>query len=291
MSSIAIDYEIEHGPPYMAKEDYVSICNDGYRALLEKDPEEHEVQDFLERHPSLVPGHSTPGARSGHPPLHCSLIAQPKLYGLDRYIPDFMWISTHSGSWYPTLIEIEKPGKKIFNKDGTPSSNFTRARNQLNQWRSWFNSPSNQQQFLEQYGIPDYMRMRTMQLHMILIYGRRSEFANDHRLTQQRGTLLPGTDEELMSFDGLQADGDITQALTVKAVGHGRYHAITVPPVFTTGPHLASRLVSIDGMGEAIDKTPNIPPDRKAFLKRRIPYWRNWASAPGTKVIGPNSVE
>lgn len=291
MSRLSITYDIVPGPPRVSNDEYVALCNRRYKELLAGDPEEPLVQDFLEKHPCLVPGHSTPGARSGHMPLHCSLITQPKLEGLGKYIPDFMWVSTHSGAWFPTLIEIEKPGKKIFKRDGTPSAHFTRARNQLNQWRSWFEDPTNQLLFSQQYGIPDYMRARRMQLHMILIYGRRSEFENDTRLTRQRGTLLAGPDEELVSFDALQADGDMTQAFTVKALSHGQYQAVSVPPVFSTGPDLADRLLSINGIAETLDGNPDIAEERKIFLKQRIPYWREWASAPGGKFIGPHSVE
>ena len=291
MSQLSTTYEVVSGPARMPDDEYVALCNQRYGELLAGDPEEREVQEFLERHPSLVPGHSTPGARSGHAPLHCSLITQPKLEGLGKYIPDFMWVSTHSGAWFPTLIEIEKPGKNIFNKDGTPSAHFTKARNQLNQWRSWFGDPANQLLFSRQYGVPDRMLARRMQLHMILIYGRRSEFENDGRLTRQRDTLLAGHDEELMSFDALQAERDMTQALTVKALYDGQYQAVHVPPVFATGPDLADRLLSIKGIAEAINKNPDITEARKTFLEHRIPYWREWASTPGSKLIEPNSVE
>ncbi|MYC34260.1 MAG: DUF4263 domain-containing protein [Chloroflexi bacterium] len=285
MSRLSITYETVPGPARMSNDEYVAMCNQRYKELLERNTEECEVQNFLESYPSLVPGHSTPGARSGHMPLHCSLITQPKLHGLDDYIPDFMWVSTHSGAWFPTLIEIEKPGKKIFKQDGTPSAEFNHARNQLNQWRSWFKDPTNQLQFIRSYGIPDYMLARTMQPHMILIYGRRSEFENDDRLTQQRGTLLSGADEELMSFDALQVDEFLTQAFTVKGTGRGRYRAVTVPPVFSTGPNRAERLLYIDGVSDAIDNNPHISEDRKTFLKTRITYWKGWASASKSRVI------
>ena len=172
-------------------------------------------------------------------PLHCSLIAQPKLPGQHVRIPDFMWIATHSGAWFPTLIEIEKPSKRIYNKDGTPSSHFSQARNQLNQWRSWFTSNANVEQFKEMYGIPDYMlRRRQMNLHMILVYGRRSELDEQPDLIRQRGSLLSG-DEELMSFDRLLDPGYIDtskkNAVTVSAMGDGRYRAKYVSPVFELG--------------------------------------------------------
>ena len=283
MSRLINTYELESGPPRLSEAQYVGQCNEQFRELLEKDPEENEIQDFLEQHPCLVPGHSTPGTPSGHWPLHCSLISQPRLLGQDWYVPDFMWIATHSGAWYPTLIEIEKPNKRIFNQDGTPSAAFTRARNQLSQWRSWFNDASNQLQFMDYFGVPGHFRRRKMQLHMILIYGRRSEFEDNPQLTSLRGHLLSGMDEQLVSFDRLTADPSITDAITAKATGHGTYRAINVPPTFSLGPSLVDRLLQIEGINAAIDNNPNISDCRKTFLKRRVPYWQRWASEPGPR--------
>ena len=234
----------------------------------------------MEQHPWLVPGHSTPGTPSGHSPLHCALISQPKLLGQGWYVPDFMWIAVHSGAWFPTLIEIEKPSKKISNRDGTTSANFNRARNQLNQWRSWFKDPSNQLQFRLEYGIPEHFLRRPMQLHMILIYGRRAEFEEEPTLISQRNTLLPGPDEVLISFDRLRPDTTMDDAITVEATGRSRYRAKRVPPVFTTGPGIAGSLLHVDGIEEAIDASLDITEERKTFLKRRVPYWKQWASRP-----------
>lgn len=283
MAEIFGTYDLQIGPLHVPDHEFAEQSNQQYRQLLSTDPAEPEVQAFLEKHPWLVPGHSTPGVASGHYPLHCALITQPRLPGQDIYIPDFMWIATHSGAWFPTLVEIERPGKRIFNRDGTPSADFSKARNQLNQWRSWFNESTNVEQFLRTYGIPEFMLKRTRRLHMILIYGRRSEFEGNPKLTHQRGSLLPGQDEELMSFDRLMVDTSLRDAITVKSIGHGRYRAIWIPPVFETGPSLAERLLCIEGISEAIDTNPEFDADRKVFLKRRIPYWREWASSPGGK--------
>ena len=285
MANARYSYELAVGPPPIPADEYLRSTDDQYRILLSNDPCEREVQTFLEKHPSIVPGHLTPIGRSGHFPLHCSLIAQPVLPGQDVYIPDFMWIATHSGAWFPTLIEIEKPGKRIFNRDGTPSAHFNKARNQLNQWRSWFDDATNVQSFQALYGIPEGWLNRARQLHMILIYGRRSEFEENAKLTKQRGTLLPGHDEELMSFDRLAADQSMSEAITVKAVGHGRYQALRIPPVFTMGPRLADRLLHIEGVPDAIDRSPEIDLDRRTFLKGRVEYWQTWASTPGFKVV------
>ena len=276
-------YELKVGPTRPPTDEYAERCNRQFQRLLSTDPSEREVQTFLQKHPWLVPGHRTPSGTSGHGPLHCSLIAQPKLPGRESFIPDFMWIAAHSGAWFPTLIEIERPGKKIFNRDGSTSAYFTKARNQLEHWRSWFNDPTNVQQFLELYGIPQSMRGRTRQLHMILIYGRRSEFEENPTLISRRGALLPGQDEELMSFDRLEADTSMRDAITVRAVGHGRFRALSVLPVFTTGPERADRLLHIEGVSEAINRNPEIDEDRRSFIQRRIGYWREWACSEGAK--------
>ena len=284
MDSLFKNYELQVGPPHTSIDRYAEWCTEQFRELLCSDPDEPEVQEFLEKHPWLVPGHSTPDSPSGHFPLHCSLIAQPKLPGQNVRFPDFMWISTHSGAWFPTLIEIEKPSKKIYKQNGTPSAPFSQARNQLNQWRSWFNNDANVAQFKDMYGIPDQLRRRTMKLHMILIYGRRSEFEEQPELARQRGTMLSG-DEQLMSFDRLldprYLDTSMKEAITVKATGNGRYRAKWVPPVFGVGPALAERLLVIDGLEETIEVNPKISEERKMFLKERIPYWKDWASTPG----------
>ena len=150
-------------------------------------------------------------------PLHCVLIAQPELPGLSTYRADSMWISAHSMAWYPTLIEIEVPHKRYFTKKGSPTADFNQACFQLAQWRTWFNEPGNAQLFHSKYRIPDTLRKRTMHLCMILVYGRRTEFEDRYDLSRQMASLLPGHDEELMSFDRLKADASIRDAITVRA--------------------------------------------------------------------------
>jgi len=108
----------------------------------------------------------------------------------------------------------------------------------------------------------------------------RSELDEQPDLIRQRGSLLSG-DEELMSFDRLLDPGYIDtsrkNAVTVSALGDGRYRAKYVSPVFELGPTLADRLHAIDGLEAAIEKNPDISNERKLFLQQRIPYWKDWA--------------
>lgn len=255
-----------------------------FAALLSSAPGERQVQTFLERHPAIVPGALTPGSSSGHYPLHCALIAQPPLPGFRSRIPDFMWIATHSGTWYPTLIEIESPHKRLFTTDGRPTAKFTEARTQLAQWRAWFQNPTNVHQFMELYAVPDtWRRDKGWKLHTILVYGRRPEFDGSPELSRLRGSLMSADDGELMSFDRLAPDPKLDGVITVRARGEGRFEAIWVPETFGTSASIAAGLLRIDGISEALDRNDRIPEARRAFLKERVEYWRAWARAPGLK--------
>jgi hypothetical protein len=285
-------YEVQQGPAPPQASDYVTSCGNGWAKLLASDTTEQAVQSFLEDNPILLPGAWTPGTKSGHYPLHCAAISQPLLPGLKSKRPDFMWVSTHSLMWYPTLIEIENPSKRIFNSKGVPRAEFTQARHQLAEWRTWFSRPENVQQFTHSYGIPDYMTSgRQMKLHMILVYGRRSEFENSPELSAQRASLLGGDDQELMSFDRLQPDRELAEAITIRAKGSGKYDAISVPPLFILRPGLADRLLSIDGIESAISKTPLISEERRKFLISRVPYWREWARNGPRGIINSADIE
>ena len=123
------------GPERPSFVGYTTRVMGEFASLLSGEPTEKEVQEFLDRHPALVPGAFTPSGSSGHYPLHCALITQPLLPGFHARVPDFMWIATHSGTWYPTLIEIESPTKKLFTSGGLPTAEFTAASTQLAQWR------------------------------------------------------------------------------------------------------------------------------------------------------------
>ncbi len=271
-------YKQVAGPPPPDFGPYKLRVESDLRNLIDSECSEKDLQAFLEKHPCLIPGAWTPGTKSGHYPLHQAVITQPSLNGAECKRPDFMWLSTHSGAWYAALVEIERPSKHIFNQDGTPSSQFCQARNQLAEWRTWFNDPTNVSLFVEDYGVPDtWRRMRQQDLHLILIFGRRREFEGNPRLSRHRGSLLTGPNEELMSFDRLEANASLCDAITVRLAGKGQYRVLHVPETFALTPHRAEDLLPIEGWEGAIDANPAIADKRKEFLKQRIAYWKHWA--------------
>lgn len=262
------------GPPAQEFEEYAVESKQEYHALLASNPQEPSVQEFLERNPSFIPGGLTPGSTSGHAPLHGSVISQPVLPGFDARKPDFMWVSTHSEAWFPTLIEIERPGKRLYTSKGIPTADFTQARNQLAQWRTWFADPTNQQQFTDAYGIPRQWRThRQPCLHMILIYGRRAEFEGSPTLSKHRGSLLSSPDEELISFDRLAPHRDLAYAAALRAKGSGVYGVLEVSPVFAFNETMIELARTADGLGEAIERNARIAPERKRFLLGELDYW------------------
>ena len=178
-----------------------------YHDLLENNPTDEKCfQKFFERNLSFIPGaHSAFGqSMSGHDPIHDCLISQPKIRGLNTRIPDFMWLSYDSSVFSPVLIEIEAPSKKLFNKDGSPTSDFTKAKNQLDEWAAHLSKPENQLNFFEDFDIDQDTRRLHFEPFYILIYGRRSEFDGNEILTRKRRTLVDkSTQQILMSFDRL----------------------------------------------------------------------------------------
>ena len=272
-------YELQKGPEPISIDEYADRCEQQYRKLLCDDPSEDKVQEFLERHPLLLIGSLTPGLPNARAALSHWLITQPRLPGLPELIPDFMWIAANSLEWYPVLIEIEKPGKKIFKRDGRPFAKFTHARDQLADWRAWFNKPNNTQKFIDYYEIPSRELNKTMGLRTILIYGRRAEFEGNSRLEGKRGALLPGPDDELMSFDRLKVDRSTSYAITVRASGSGKYKAKWVPEIFRHSPRLADTYRHVRGLKAAINSNPEISAERKQFLVQRLSYWKQWATS------------
>jgi hypothetical protein len=286
-------YTQERGPAATQFAEYSERISAEFKALIDSDPLECDVQDFMERNPCMVPGAWTPGARSGHPPIHNALITQPKLPGFKSRVPDFLWMSRHSGCAYAAMVEIERPAKKLFTAQDIPSADFTQAYNQFAQWRVWFGEPANQQLFLNEYGIQSKLCYPVgIDQHFLLIYGRRSEFQADKNKALLRGKLASGRHEELISFDRLSPDSLLDSAVTVDAIGGGRFRVKYVPETFKVSPHSAHDYLSLDGLPEAIEANGLISRERRDFLKQRVEYWCNWArSETRLVVIGGDAYE
>ncbi len=144
MTPLEKTYKMTENPPQpMGWNEYEQKLRDVWNNLLDSNPQEAEVQAFLEKHPCMIPGSRSMTMTSGHYPFPDAVISQPPLVGIGERIPDLMWLATSSLHFEPVLIEIERPDKKWFNSSGTPSADFTQAHSQLAQWKAWFDHPEN----------------------------------------------------------------------------------------------------------------------------------------------------
>jgi hypothetical protein len=262
----------DNAPKPLEDKKYLVNANKVFNSLLTNFPEdESKFQNFFELNPSFVPGardeFSIMG-QSGHEPHLSCLITQPKISGLIKRIPDFMWLANDSVYFSPVIIEIEAPSKKCFRKDGNPTSEFTQARNQLEEWQTILKRPENILSFYRDFAIPQDLIDLTFKPRFVLILGRRVEFENDKILKQKRGALFEN-DKILMSYDRIKAkllDNYVT--CTVK---NGKYIAKNLSPTFRIGPY-AVEILDLENLINAVDNTSYLTEQRRTFLKEKIPY-------------------
>ena len=102
-----------------------------WESMLDSKSKESIAQDFFERYPSYLPGLSD--FHNG--PLHGIIVS--KLPLARDHVTDFAFITRNSMMLQFTFIELEKPGKPIFNKNGSFSKEFEDAQQQILDWTIW----------------------------------------------------------------------------------------------------------------------------------------------------------
>ena len=267
--------------PAMSWADYSKVVSDEWAQLINSDEsrEEAKIQRFLESHPCMVPGAFRLNSWHSHSPYTSFVIAQPPLQGIGAKVPDFMWIAGDSETLRPVLVEIETPDKRWFTKAGHPTAQFTQAHHQLAQWKDWMSNPTNQGVFYATYGIDGYfLNSLAFKPHYILVYGRRSEFAQNPELNKLR-VQLHTHDETIMTFDRLEPDPKADQMMCVSKRADG-LKAVSVPATLCLDPGRAKSRARVYGKEEAVRANPLISEERKAFLAERIRYWDQWAQEP-----------
>lgn len=281
-------------PMALAWEQYSDKALSDWHSLLSQEPEEDEVQRFLELHPSMIPGGSGDIGPGGHHGSDMGAVfRRPKLTGEGRaFEPDFMWVTRSTSLVTPVLIEIEKPSKRWFRKDGRPASAFTEAHDQLNDWRSWFARAANRALFRERFlFLSEKYEDRPIVPQYVLIYGRESEFrpggghANPSELRYKRD-LQRGADESFMTFDALRPRFDHSNSMTLTMTALGpKIHAFS--PVYGTGPHLGEGALFLGDPHDGLGRTVMISDERRAYLGKR---WAHWQQYEREKNADPNGM-
>ncbi|HWB02200.1 MAG TPA: Shedu anti-phage system protein SduA domain-containing protein [Verrucomicrobiales bacterium] len=281
MSLLNLTFKMADIPsPPMSWEDYAKRVELEWSGLLASASNESEVQRFLEEHPSLLP------TADSHCPYPGAVISQPKLQGLTRRVPDFMWICSNSVTIIPVLIEIEHPKKMWYNGKGDPTAEFTQAVNQLRIWRTWMEDSDNQNVFRSYYGLRGgNWRGMAFKPRYVLIYGRRAEFESGKSAALKhlrRSSQLDS--EEFMTFDRLRPNRLFSDFLSVRARDNQGFEAISFPACVKIGPSFSALLDGVKDITAAISKSPWLTPERRQFLIDRVPYWENWRDLPGLKI-------
>ncbi len=251
---------------------YYSQVMDEYLELLENNSDsEKSFQDFFERNPSFIPGGLQLMGHTSHYPYMDTLISQPEIGIRDTRKPDFLWLAEDSIRFTPVFVEIEKPSKKMFTNSGTPSADFTQAKNQIDEWKYLLSQPDNIRAFYTQFSIPLDMQAKTFSPQYLLIYGRRNEYLGNDIRTGVRASN-ENNDFVIMSYDRLTPIADYMQFTTCK-VSNGKYKILHIPPTFKYRPDRIDTLEEYKDFYEAIPRMDKTSDERKQFLRDRYSYW------------------
>lgn len=245
-----------------------------WKALLAGSPGERAVQDFLELHPSMIPGgHGDVGPGGNHHSEMFAVFTRPELKGEgSSYIPDFMWITRSSALVTPILIEIEDPDKPWFTAKGRLTSQFHEAQGQLLDWKNWFETGSNKEIFRRRFLFEDTYASRPMKPYYVLIYGRQSHFTSSkHFLVREQ---VRREDEVFMTFDSLRPLEKQRGSLTVKMTAGGQPRPWAFGAGYETGSFVGEDAIRLGDPAEALARSKMISPERKAYVASRWEHWR-----------------
>jgi len=265
-------------------ENYSIDVMDEWKVLLESNPEEDEVHSFLALHPALIPGGSGDIGPGGHHGSDLGIVfTEPELRGTgESFLPDFMWVTRSSGVITPILIEIEKPSKRWFRKDGRPTADFTCAKDQLNEWRAWFEDPINVESFKKRFLlVDDRFPGRPLEPQFLLIYGRAKEFtpggghSKPEKLIKKRDSQKASA-ETLRTFDSLYPNYNHRHSITAKMTPGGIL-PFAFSPVYGTGPTLIEHILEIGDPSSALHRSVMMTSERKEYLSTRWKFWADVA--------------
>ncbi|WP_237228807.1 Shedu anti-phage system protein SduA domain-containing protein [Rubinisphaera sp. JC750] len=272
-------------PPNTTNAQYHTYVTEEWNKLLGTPGiDEKQMQEFLEKHPCLLPFGEMPLGHGNNHPLSSAVVTQPVLPGLKSKVPDFLYFTGNSGEITVVLIEIESPGKKWFTKTGQQTAELTQAANQISSWKAWFADPLNTQTFERDYMVRGYSALNNREFRQkyILVIGRRDDIT-DTTLNRTRHHLQP-VNETWMTYDRLTCSPHWDDAVTVKLDRSGvtpQFTVIHTPPMLRLGPSHYPNYSKLEGLEAAIEANPLISRDRKNFLLKRIPYWRDWQTQTG----------
>lgn len=262
----------DHEPEGPNRDAYFADVRAQWSGLLAADPDEATVHAFIEQHPCLLPDPYKFFGRGHHGMITGLIYSKPVLPGPRFFVPDFMFVAMDSSGIFPTLVEIEAPGKAHATATGIASRDLEHARSQLRDWSDWFDQPENQIQFRALYGITnEVLRVRKLRPRYVLVYGRRDDALKNPRFARTRASSSRNDTIE-MTYDRLEPSASSATAAVVRTdssvPGELRFRAITVPPLADAHTFQFIDRTRVGGLEQALAAQPMLSPERKAWLLR-----------------------
>lgn len=158
---------------------------------IEQARNEEDIQRFLQTHPHLLIQHLGGG--------HGRWVI-PKLRLGSEYVTDFVIGEKDSSGFWWTLVELESPKVRLFNRNGGPSSSLNHAIRQIQDWRIWLQSNRNYAANPPENGGHDLRDIRADAPGLILL-GRRSDVTSD--TNSRRRQMMIDLNIKIHSFDWL----------------------------------------------------------------------------------------
>ncbi|EJC7971397.1 DUF4263 domain-containing protein [Vibrio parahaemolyticus] len=188
------------------KEEFDKKLNDDFLDLLDSEQPDGKkkeliVHEFLEKNTVLIP---TPNLLNHH--LHFEVIVSK--FPLDTSLEtDYVYITKSSDTWRVTLVELEKPEKKMFTnnqKQVDTSSDFNKAIGQVRSWQVFIEENKNEViRRLSPLFYPIQMRSNPIEFDYQLIYGRSEEKNNSPERIKVLNRLRAETSIDIMTYDTL----------------------------------------------------------------------------------------
>ena len=184
-----------------------------YLDLLDEKRAEQDYQAYLEQNTKLIPREFV----QNHG-IHFRLVLRKLAFGSD-YKTDFVYLSKSSDDWNCVLVEIERPDKRFFkDRSNDFHAKFGEALQQINRWKAWFLNADNKASFvngtLRPIRIP--LEQNPTFMKYILVYGRRSEYANNET-RRKLVAAQENLDFKILTFDSLGESLDTKSELYVGA--------------------------------------------------------------------------
>lgn len=231
---------------------------------------EKEYQLFFESHPYLL-GRLCSGI-GGAGTIYSCLISQPKLDDIYPRVPDYVWFAVDSKYFRPIFIEIERPGKRYFKKNGEFTAEFLQAFGQLCCWRSMMTDPLTVQTIIRKFNLNERVAAKVVKPEYALLFGRREEYECSQYKCRMIASLETGASFSIRPYDDLldkdPRELDHASHVVTCAQNGDKLVVIAVPDSFGLNNRNVDDYRAWTGFAEALDKNNAIHIERKNFLRR-----------------------